>query len=83
MSSRKSQLNFEQALAALEQLVDKMEHGEFGLDEALKQFEQGVTLIRSCQSALAEAEQKVQLLVQNGLTQDLTDFDQKDSQESS
>jgi exonuclease VII small subunit len=40
-------------------------------------------LIRSCQSALVEAEQKVQLLVQNGLTQDLVDFDQKDAPESS
>lgn len=80
MSPRKSQFNFEQALAALEQLVDRMERGEYGLDEALKQFEQGVTLIRACQGALAEAEQKVQLLVQTGSSQELTPFLSPESQ---
>lgn len=79
MSPRKQPFNFEQALAALEQLVEKMERGEYGLDEALKQFEQGVTLIRACQGALAEAEQKVQLLVQRGLSQELTDLPPSDS----
>lgn len=60
-------LNFEQALAELEQLVERMEQGDLALEEALKQFERGIELTRHCQSALQRAEQKVQqLLEQNG-----------------
>ncbi len=60
--------DFEQALADLEQLVERMEHGELTLEESLKDFERGIALTRSCQKALAEAEQKVKMLVQkNGI----------------
>lgn len=54
----------------LEDLVEKMEHGEFALEESLKQFERGISLARACQKALREAEQKVQQLVsmENGET---------------
>jgi exodeoxyribonuclease VII small subunit len=59
--------DFETALAELESLVEKMEQGDLSLDESLKQFERGVELTRSCQQALKDAEQKVQmLLTKNG-----------------
>ncbi|WP_257284260.1 exodeoxyribonuclease VII small subunit [Endozoicomonas sp. SESOKO1] len=58
---------FEQSLAELETLVQKMESGDMSLEESLKAFEQGIKLTRGCQKALTDAEQKVQkLLVQNG-----------------
>ncbi|VAW79472.1 Exodeoxyribonuclease VII small subunit [hydrothermal vent metagenome] len=61
------QPDFETALAELEALVEKMEQGDLSLDESLKQFEHGVQLTRSCQQALQDAEQKVQILLeQNG-----------------
>ena len=60
-------INFEQALAELEQLVERMEQGDLPLEDALKQFERGVELTRHCQQALQDAEQKVeQLLEKNG-----------------
>jgi len=34
------------------------------LEEALKQFERGVQLARSCESSLKQAEQKVEILLQ-------------------
>lgn len=55
-------LNFEEALEALEQLVERMESGELSLEESLKSFEQGVALTQSCQSALKSAEQKIEIL---------------------
>ena len=55
--------DFEAALAELEALVEKMEQGDLSLDQSLKQFERGVQLTRSCQQALQEAEQKVQILL--------------------
>lgn len=56
-------LDFERSLAELEQIVDRLEHGELSLDESLKQFERGVQLTRACQTALKEAEQKVEILL--------------------
>lgn len=52
-------------MKALETLVEQLEHGELPLDEALKQFERGVALARSCQSALKAAEQKVEILLKD------------------
>ncbi len=61
------QPDFETALAELESLVETMEQGDLSLEESLKQFERGITLTRGCQSSLKEAEQKVQILLnQNG-----------------
>ncbi len=57
--------SFEQALAELESLVETMEQGELSLEESLKSFERGVLLTRTCQQALKEAEQKIQILTEN------------------
>jgi exodeoxyribonuclease VII small subunit len=54
--------NFEASLDALEQLVEKMEHGELSLEESLAAYERGVGLYRRCQQALEQAELRVKLL---------------------
>jgi exodeoxyribonuclease VII small subunit len=54
--------DFEASLDQLEQLVDKMEHGEMSLEESLAAYERGVGLYRRCQSALEQAELRVRLL---------------------
>jgi exodeoxyribonuclease VII small subunit len=60
-------IDFEASLGQLEKLVGQMEDGDLTLEQSLKAFEDGVKLTRECQKALAEAEQKVQLLMeQNG-----------------
>ena len=71
--------DFETALAELEALVDKMEQGELSLDESLKQFERGVQLTRSCQQALKDAEQKVQVLLDKDGQESLERFENDDS----
>jgi exodeoxyribonuclease VII small subunit len=58
--------DFEQALAELEGLIERLETGDLPLEAALKEFERGVTLTRQCQSALREAEQRVKLLTESG-----------------
>lgn len=55
--------DFERSLAELEAIVEKLEHGELSLEESLQQFERGVQLTRACQTALKEAEQKVEILL--------------------
>jgi exodeoxyribonuclease VII small subunit len=54
--------DFETSLDALEQLVEKMEHGEMSLEESLAAYERGVGLFRRCQAALEQAELRVRLL---------------------
>jgi exodeoxyribonuclease VII small subunit len=68
------QPGFEQTLADLETLVARLESGELPLDQALAAFEQGVKLTRACQNALQAAQQKVQILTQQGTEARLADF---------
>ena len=74
MSEKETEIDFEKALAELEQLVETMEKGDLTLEESLKQFERGVTLTRACQKALANAEQKVQILTRNNESGELAEF---------
>ena len=57
-------LDFEQSLEELEATVEKLEHGDLALEDALQQFERGVALARQCQASLKQAEQKVEILLQ-------------------
>lgn len=67
MPRKKKEPDFEQSLGDLERLVAQMEQGDMSLEESLEAFEQGVRLTRECQQRLAQAEQRVQVLMeQNG-----------------
>ena len=57
-------IDFESSLDELEGLVERMEQGDSSLEDSLKDFERGIELTRNCQTALTEAEQKVQILLQ-------------------
>jgi len=63
-SPRPASLDFEQSLAELQALVERLENGELSLEDSLAAFEQGIALTRDCQGALAQAEQKVQVLLE-------------------
>ena len=79
MAKKKSEpLSFEDALSELESLVETMEKGDLSLEESLKSFERGVELTRTCQKALKEAEQKVEILTANTPDAELEPFDSDD-----
>ena len=63
MARKIDNLNFENALAELESIVQKMESGDLTLEESLQAFEQGIKLTKECQKALKSAEQKVNKLL--------------------
>lgn len=50
---------FESALADLEQRVRKLEAGDVPLEDALKLYEEGVALARTCHEQLDAAEQRI------------------------
>ncbi len=62
--------DFEKSLQQLEKIVSQMESGDLGLEESLARFEKGIKLAKACQDTLANAELKVeQLIEKNGLQQ--------------
>lgn len=53
-------LKFEEAMAALEQVVADMEAGNVTLDESLALYEKGMKLVRQCTAALDAADRRVE-----------------------
>lgn len=52
-------LNFEEAMARLSQIVEKLERGEESLENSMKLFEEGAKLSAQCYQILEKAQQKV------------------------
>ena len=72
-------INLEKSLTDLETLVEELESGDLPLDKAMKKFEEGIKLTRGCQTALKDAEQKVEVLLKSaGGEESLQDFDDSD-----
>jgi exodeoxyribonuclease VII small subunit len=65
---------FEHSLDELEQLVQRMEHGDLSLDDSLKTYERGIALYRNCQTALEQAELRVKLLYDPESPDEAEDF---------
>lgn len=63
MAKKPENLSFEQSLNELETIVVSLEQGEVSLDDALKQFERGIKLVRQSQAKLEQAQQKVSILL--------------------
>lgn len=64
MPPKKKTVDFEESLKALEDLVNRMEQGDMTLEESLESFQKGIALTRECQTRLTEAEQQVNLLIE-------------------
>ena len=56
--------NFEEATARLEEIVARVNNPETGLEDMIALAAEGLTLIRSSEQLLAEAELKIQKLEQ-------------------
>lgn len=63
MSQKKQ--SFEDSLAELEKIVNKLEGGELPLEESLELFEKGVGLSRECQERLSRAERRIEVLLKD------------------
>ena len=55
-------MRFEEAQAELEQIVERLERGQAGLDETLKLWERGEELYRFCREQLDAAHGKIEEL---------------------
>ena len=59
---------FEAALAELEQVVEQLELGRLGLDEAVRLFERGSQLVATCRTILDQTELRVTRLAAEAAT---------------
>ncbi|HPR50133.1 MAG TPA: exodeoxyribonuclease VII small subunit [Spirochaetota bacterium] len=57
-----AKVSFEKALENLEEIVSRLETGDLGLEDAIKEFEKGMGLARLCHDKLEEAERKIEIL---------------------
>ena len=69
MTKTAKAIDFEQQLKNLEELVATLESGDLSLEDSMKSFEQGIKVARECQQALKEAEQKVEILLNDSKTE--------------
>lgn len=73
----KKTITFEAAMERLEEITRLLESGTEGLDESLKLYEEGVSLIRLCTQKLESAEQSVKILQMSEEGIALVDFEGK------
>ncbi|MBR5453763.1 MAG: exodeoxyribonuclease VII small subunit [Clostridia bacterium] len=59
-------MTFEEAVGRLEEIVRMLESGSAPLDESLALFEEGVELVKTCNSRLDAVQQKITLLTRDG-----------------
>ncbi|MFT5582641.1 MAG: exodeoxyribonuclease VII small subunit [Cognaticolwellia sp.] len=62
---------FEILLEQLEKRVEQLEKGELPLEQALKLFEEGIELTRSCHERLDQADERIAVLTRGAGGQDL------------
>jgi exodeoxyribonuclease VII small subunit len=58
--------SFEDQMAELEKVVDRLEQGDLALEDNVKLFERGVQLSNACKAQLASAESRIQVLLEPG-----------------
>lgn len=62
---------FEDALSELEEIVRKIESGEYCLEENLELFERGIALTRQCSSKLDAAAQRIRKLAAEDVIEEM------------
>lgn len=67
----RNEMPYEQAMAELESVVNLLESGELTLDESIKMFERGISLVRLCNKKLDDIEKRITLIVdgKDGITE--------------
>jgi exodeoxyribonuclease VII small subunit len=68
-------MQYEEVSQELQKIVNQLETGELPLEDALKQFERGISLANSNSQKLQKAQQQVNILLQQNDQAPLSEFD--------
>lgn len=66
MTKEDKKVDFESSLKELELIVKKLEDENINLEDSVKSFEEGVSLVKQCQKKLQDAELKIRKLLDDG-----------------
>jgi exodeoxyribonuclease VII small subunit len=69
-------LSFEDAVRELELIVSQMENNQLPLQDALTAFKRGSSLLQHCQKTLADVEQQIRILNEDGTLNSFQDSDE-------
>lgn len=57
-----AEMSFEEAMAALEEVVQRLERADVSLEESIRLYEHGAELRAHCEARLRQAEERVELI---------------------
>lgn len=81
MTTKKKYVDFESAMARLQEVTAQLESGDAKLEEAIQLYTEGLEIVKFCDEKLSEAEKKIKLInEQNGQPVE-KDFADKDTEE--
>jgi exodeoxyribonuclease VII small subunit len=60
-------LNYEDAVAKLEEIIKQLEQGEISLEKSINLFTEGINLVKTCNRYLNQAEEKIKVLLDDKL----------------
>jgi exodeoxyribonuclease VII small subunit len=66
MAKEDKKIDFESSLKELESIVEKLEDEDINLEDSVKSFEKGISLVKECQKQLHNAELKIKKLLDDG-----------------
>lgn len=69
-------MTFEEAMNALEELVNRLEAGGIDLDESLEIYEKAVTLRNHCKKILEDGQRRIQKIMETPEGIQIREFDE-------
>ena len=72
MAAKKEEkkLSIEEAFSEIDDKIKALENDDISLEDSFKEYQQGMELLKYCHEAIAEVEQKVQKIAQDGSLED-------------
>ena len=71
MTNSGRKIDFESSLKDLELIVEKLEDDNINVEDSVKSFEEGISLVKECQKQLEEAELKIKKLLDDGTSSEI------------
>lgn len=73
MQQNGEEMTFEEAMAGMEEIVQRLEEGDVPLEQAIELFQQGMNLSKQCHQKLQKVEHKMdQIMQEDGGTKELS-----------
>ena len=69
-ATENNEMNLEERFDVLDKIIEQLESDEISLDDAFEKYSEGIKLVKECNESIDRVEKKVQLLMDNGETED-------------